>query len=208
MRIAILGAECTGKTLLAQSLVAQLRADFPAVAMQADPLKEWREVHGRPPLIHEQHALAHAHMERIQNYTKDSVLLCDTTPLMAAVHCDVVFGDGSLYPWALEQHQTFALTLLMGMDLPWNANGTARHDQATRTRVDQRLRDVLIENRIAFSTVYGQGAERDEQARVAILSACGNAPETPPSHWKWSCEKCSDADCEHRMFTALLAPKV
>jgi hypothetical protein len=28
---------------------------------------------------------------------------------------------------------------------------------------------------------------------------------TKPSAWRWSCEKCSDSDCEHRLFSELMA---
>ena len=28
-----------------------------------------------------------------------------------------------------------------------------------------------------------------------------------PTPWVWSCEKCSDPQCEHRLLTALLAQR-
>lgn len=207
MRIAILGAECTGKSQLAQALVAQLRGDFTAVKWEPEYLREWCDAHGRTPLAHEQPAIAREQMARVLHHPPDTLLLCDTTPLMTAVYSDVILGDTTLYEWALEQQQAFALTLLTGMDLPWVADGIQRDGPAMRACVDQRLREVLIQNRVSFSTVYGLGPARPQQARQAILSACGSAPETPLTNWKWTCEKCSDADCEHRIFSSLMTGK-
>lgn len=207
MRIAILGAECTGKTQLAQELVTQLQGDFTAAQWEPEYLREWCDAHGRTPLVHQQPAIAREHMARILRHPPDTLLLCDTTPLMTAVCSDVILGDTTLYQWALEQHQAFELTLLTGMDLPWVADGIQRDGPEMRSRVDQRLREVLIQNRISFSMVYGCGPDRAQQARIAILSACGNAPDTPPGNWKWTCEKCSDADCEHRIFSGLIDGK-
>ena len=204
MRIAILGAECTGKTQLAQALVTQLQGRFTAVKWEPEYLPEWCDKHGRTPFAHEQAAIAREQMARILRHPPGTLLLCDTTPLMTAVYSDVILGDTTLYPWALEQHQAFELTLLTGMDLPWVDDGIQRDGPAMRSRIDQRLREVLIQNRISFSAVYGYGPARAQQACLAILSACGSVPDTPPANWKWTCEKCSDGDCEHRIFSSLV----
>lgn len=210
MRIAILGAECTGKTHLAQELVTQLRDDFPAVAWQPDALRQWREANGRQPLAHELETIAREHMAHILHHPVETLLLCDTTPLMTAVYSDVVFGDTSLHAWALEQHRAFSFTLLTGLDLPWVVDGVRLHTPEMRHPTDQCLREVLQKNRIDFSSVYGVGPVRAQQARLSILRGRGHGhdrtPDTQPSNWRWNCEKCSDADCEHQLFSGLLKP--
>jgi hypothetical protein len=57
--------------------------------------------------------------------------------------------------------------------------------------------------------VYGSGPQRLEGALAALAGilppgAVDRAPsqrETGP--WIWSCEKCSDPECEHRLFSRL-----
>jgi hypothetical protein len=66
--------------------------------------------------------------------------------------------------------------------------------------------------------IYGQGLARLNNALLAM----GLPPENE-ADWQrrelaqfalnegrtpWLCEKCSDPDCEHRLFTGLLKPRV
>jgi nicotinamide riboside kinase len=134
-----------------------------------------------------------------------SLLLSDTAPLMTAVYSDLLFGDTSLYAAALADHSVFGLTLVTGLDLPWVADGIQRDGVAMRAQVHQRLCDVLRRHRIAFSLVYGRGEARTQSALQAIGYALGKPPaDARRSAWKWPCEKCSDPECEHRLFSALL----
>ena len=90
------------------------------------------------------------------------------------------------------------LVLLMGLDLP-------AADMAQRRCADQHLRAVLQQHGTGFSTVYGSGDARTRSAQQAIDYVLGTArADTTPGNWKWNCEKCSDPDCEHRLFSALL----
>jgi len=203
MRVAILGAECTGKTHLARSLAVDLANHYAPVAWQPEALREWCNVHGRTPLAHEQASIAHAHMDSILHHPENALLVCDTTPLMTAVYSDVIFGDTSLYPLALAWQGAFSLTLLTGLDVPWVADGFQRDGPAMRARIDARLREILVENSIAFSTLYGDASARLTHARQSILRVIGVQPESRGGTWKWNCEKCSDPACEHRLFSDL-----
>lgn len=205
MKIAILGAESTGKTQLAQALAEQLSLQHPGVIWVPEYLREWCDTHGRTPHAEEQAHIALAQMARVQSHPAAAMLLCDTTPLMTAIYSDVLFGDCSLYESALDHQRSFDLTLLTGLDLTWVADGIQRDGVAMRQRVDQRLREVLLQQGIAFSTVYGTGEARTRNALQAIAYAQGQRPDTGPAgKWRWPCEKCSDPECEHRLFSALL----
>ena len=207
MLIAILGAECTGKTQLARDAASRLSQTHPRVTWVAEYLREWCDARGRTPRADEQRAIAQTQMDRLQAYTPSDLVLCDTAPLMTAVYSDVIFGDTSLYSFAVAQHAKFDLTLVTGLDLPWVADGIQRDGEAVRQRVDRRLREVLVQNQIAFSTVYGTGRTRTDNALQAIGYALGTGREAGErSQWKWDCDKCSDADCEHRLFSGLLSP--
>jgi len=207
MLIAILGAECTGKTLLAQQLASALRATHSTATWVPEYLREWCNARGRTPRVDEQRAIAQMQMDRVLAKKSSDLVLSDTAPLMIAVYSDVIFGDTSLYDFAAAQQRSFALTLVTGLDLPWVADGIQRDGEVIRNRVDQRLREVLAHYRIGFSTVYGTGEARTQNALQAIAYALGTGrPADQRSHWQWSCDKCSDADCEHRLFSALVKP--
>jgi len=103
-------------------------------------------------------------------------------------------------PLPSDTPQQWDLVLLMGLDLP-----ASDADLAQRRGADQRLRAVLQQHGTGFSTVYGSGDARTRSAQQAIDYVLGTArADTTPGNWKWNCEKCSDPDCEHRLFSALL----
>lgn len=207
LRVAILGAECTGKTQLAEQLALRLRATHPGATWVAEYLREWCDTHNRTPQAEEQRAIAQTQMDRLHTHASSDLVVSDTAPLMTAVYSDVIFGDTSLYDFAIAQHRNFDLTLVTGLDLPWVADGIQRDGEVIRNRVDQRLREVLAHYRIDFSSVYGTGDARTQNALEAIGYALGTSrPVDERSHWQWNCDKCSDADCEHRLFSALIKP--
>jgi nicotinamide riboside kinase len=204
MKIAILGAECTGKTQLAQDLATQLQCDHPGTAWVPEYLREWCDAHGRTPRADEQAHIALVQMERVLAQADSGVVLSDTAPLMTAVYSDVVLGDTSLYPRAVEQHRSFGLTLVTALDLPWKPDGLQRDGLVMRARVNQRLRETLVRYGIGFSMVYGTGEARACNALQVIRYALGaSRPGSARSNWKWPCEKCSDPQCEQRLFSDL-----
>ena len=102
------------------------------------------------------------------------------------------------------------LTLLMGLDLPWVPDGLFRDGPAVREAIDALLRRELQGAGIGFQTVYGQGTRRLQAALRAVGAALGREllPDDPllrEGSGRWACEACSDPDCEHRLFSALLA---
>jgi nicotinamide riboside kinase len=211
MKVALLGAECTGKTSLAQALVAALQTRSTRAHCTTEVLRQWCDKHGRTPAIHEQLAIAQAQARLVIDAPPCDVLLADTTPLMTAIYSDVLFGDESLYPFALAHHAIYDLTLVMGLDLAWVADGIQRDGALVQAQVDARLRQVLQANGLRFSVVYGQNTQRCGCALWAIeqtKASVAQGPDSPSegrARWSWVCEKCSDAQCEHQLFTALIA---
>lgn len=212
IQIALLGAESTGKTQMATALTAALRSQGHSVSPISETLRLWCDAAGRTPRADEQAAIAQAHTERIAQAPDATYLLADTTALMTAVYSDLLFGDTTLYAAALEQQRHFDLTLVMGLDLPWVAD-PQRDGPHSRTPVDTALRAALAGGNVPFQVVYGQGVYRTRNALNAIESIAGFAdgirargPFSPKTThpWVWSCEKCSDPACEHRLFTDLL----
>jgi HTH-type transcriptional regulator, transcriptional repressor of NAD biosynthesis genes len=207
MRVAILGPECTGKSVLAQTLAQRLSEDCRHAVWTPEVLREWCDREGRPPLAHEQIAVALEQMHRIEATPTCDFLLADTHPLMTAIYSDLYFSDTSLYPMALGHLRQFDLTLLMGMDLDWIADGIQRDGPVMRQQVNTRLRHILDTESIPYTVIYGTGETRIECALQAIshhATPSHRKPTKDVKPWVWNCEKCSDAQCEHRIFTGKL----
>jgi nicotinamide riboside kinase len=211
MKIAILGAESTGKSILAAALDAHLSACGARVHRVDEYLREWCETHQRTPRQDEQLHIAQTQVMRISAAPNSQVLIADTTPLMTAVYSQLVFNDHSLDSLALEHQAMFDITLLTGLDIEWQSDGLQRDGAHVREPVDQKIRHLLTQAQLSFQVVYGTGKQRLENALFCIGK---QAPEwaqqlvrpAPPTRWSGPCETCGDGDCEHRLFTDLLKP--
>jgi nicotinamide riboside kinase len=173
-------------------------------------LREWCANAQRTPLVHEQAHIAQVQQQRIEAAAMACpVVIADTTALMTAVYSEWVFADQSLYPQAIAQQRRFDLTLLTGLDMPWQADGIQREGAHVRSPVDSLLRSALDSAGIAYRVVYGLGAARLESA-IDCIAACASPDwekgQKPLKKWTWACDRCSDADCEHRLFSQLTAP--
>lgn len=140
------------------------------------------------------------------------VVIADATALMAAAHNELRFNDRGLWPEALAAQRRIGLTLLMGLDLPWVADGLCRDGPTARQATDTLLRARLEQAGISFQTIYGTGQARVSQALRALGAAMGRPLLAQDPFWeqgrrRWNCEKCSDPECEHRLFRDLIAQR-
>jgi HTH-type transcriptional regulator, transcriptional repressor of NAD biosynthesis genes len=216
LTVCLLGGESTGKSTLAQVLHRHLTEHHHmSVTLVPEHLREWCSNQARAPHAHEQAALAEEQARQIhlaQIQAGVDLVLADTSALMVACYSELYFKDTSLYPRALQSQRQYDLTLLMGLDLPWVADGLFRDSPAVREATDRMLRRELQGAGIAFQTIYGEGSSRLHAALRIIGHRLGRmlAPE-PPGHptreGNWVCERCSDPDCEHRLFSRLIAPQ-
>lgn len=206
--IAVLGAESTGKTELAQALAGRLARRGIATAFVGEYLREWCDREARVPHRHEQAAIAAEQTRRIARAAEHGVVVADTTALMTAVYSDMLFDDDSLYADACAAHRGYAMTLLTALDLPWVADGLQRDGPHVREPVDAMVRAALGRAGVAYSVVHGSGGQRLTNAWNALnLAAQADPPAAASTSGaaRWSCDKCSDPVCEHRLFTDLLA---
>jgi nicotinamide riboside kinase len=134
-------------------------------------------------------------VRHVEDATQLDVLIADTTPLMTVLDSDSVWNDRSIDELALSHQHSYDLTLLTGLDLPWS--GDSQQEQH-RLQMDARLRAALQQAGIAYGVVYGTGPQRLHNALRLLVPQ-----DTPPARWRGVCEKCSDPDCEFRLFTAL-----
>ncbi len=214
LRVALVGAECTGKTQLAELLAPRLARDTGLrVAWVPEHLRQWCDQVGRTPLAHEQASILRAQHERIEAAAAThDIVVCDTTALMTAVYSRFIFGDRSLEQRALALQQRMALTLLMAIDLPWVADGHQRDGAHVREPVDAMLRELLMAHRIPYAVVSGHGPARLECAvdALAALLRPTSRPgsglftrlagrNTEPPRQRWACDCCSVPECERAL---------
>lgn len=212
--LALVGAESTGKSTLAQALHLAL-AEHTGLATTWVPeyLREWFDAAGRTPHQDEQQAIADEQARRIEESARNhDIVVCDTTPLMTAVYHRHVFGDRSLDDSALRWHKAHCdLTLLTALDLPWVADAP-REGPHVQGPVDAMLRDLLLGHGLPFALVSGHGEQRLASAldavtpllqhrrapREGLFSRLAQRDAAQPA-WPWRCENCDAPECEHRL---------
>jgi nicotinamide riboside kinase len=216
--IAIVGAESTGKSMLAVALAARVveATGLRCVAV-GEVLRDWCDREGRTPRLDEQQAIAAEQQRRIASAAaQHEVVVADTTALMTAVYSRLVFADRSLDAFAVAAQRDAALTLLTALDLPWTADGLQRDGAHVREPVDRMVRALLAEHGLPWSVVTGQGTARLDSAFDAVtplLAALAPAHaglftrlrerEAAQPAWRWVCETCDLPDCEHALLRSL-----
>ncbi|MBC5766373.1 AAA family ATPase [Ramlibacter albus] len=203
-KIALLGAESTGKTQLSQEIAAHYRARGLRAEVVGEVLREWCAREGRTPRPEEQLPIAQEHERRVDAAAASGaeVVIADTTSVMVAIYSAMLFKDGSLYRFALERQRGYDVTLVTGLDIPWVADGMQRDGPHVREPIDAQVRHALADAGLPFRVVYGSGEQRVANALAAIDASLRE--QLPQGNWTWSCEKCGDPECEHRLFTGLL----
>ncbi len=202
--IALVGAESTGKTTLAQALRTALATPTCRIAVVGEYLREFCDARGRTPLRDEQPHIAAEQTRRIEATAADhDIVIADTTALMIAVYSDQVFGDTSLYADAQAAHARCDLTLLTALDVAWQADGLQRDGPQVREPVDARVRAALGRARAVYAVVSGSGSARSESAMASVRRAMDPPAESVdanvgPARWHWHCERCGDANCERQ----------
>jgi nicotinamide riboside kinase len=130
---------------------------------------------------------------------------------MTAVYSDMLFDDPSLYADALAAQAGYAVTLLTALDLPWVADGLQRDGPHVREPVDALVRVALARGNVSYAVVHGRDTERLSSAWRALnlVTMSDDVPRADRAaesqSWQWSCDKCSDPACEHRLFSDLVA---
>jgi len=162
--VALLGAECTGKSTLAQMLARHFKA-----GLVAEYLREWCATHGRTPQKHEQAHIAQVQAARIEEAARQhDLVICDTTPLVTALFSEHYFGDDSLTAQALRFQRGCALNLVCAPDQAWQADGFLRDGPQARADVDARLRAVLGDAALPYRDIQGDWPLRHDLARRTV----------------------------------------
>jgi nicotinamide riboside kinase len=204
MKIAILGAESTGKSTLCHALAASMREAGSDVVVVDEYLREWCATMMRTPQPQEQAAIARTQTQRI-DAMQSATVIADTTALMTAIYSDILFQDPGLYPFGIEDLRSFHHVLVTATDLPWVADSFFRDSPHGQQAIHLRLQEVLRDHGIAYSMVYGSGGQRTRAALALVMPSqfSSHADSETYNRWMARCEKCSDARCEHSLFREL-----
>jgi nicotinamide riboside kinase len=168
-KIAVVGGECTGKTLLCQALAKTL----PGLWIP-EYLREFVDREARVPVQADQAAILDAQVRRegeaLAAATQASVawVACDSAPIATAIYSAMYFDDHSLHGLAERHHTTYAFTLLTDTDLPWEPDGAQRDGPAVRAAFDTHVRDWLIARGVPFTRIGGEGSRRLDNAIAAL----------------------------------------
>ena len=166
-KIAILGAESSGKSALAEALALRYKTLW-----VPEYLREFVETHARVPRAEEQFLIATTQCQReLQLMPKANAwLFCDTAPLMTEIYSDYYFdeADAGLLALAAEHKTQYGFTLVTAPDFPWVADGLQRESPAVRQRIHDQLLEVLEERDIPHLLLEGSLIQRLAQVEFAF----------------------------------------
>jgi NadR type nicotinamide-nucleotide adenylyltransferase len=167
LRVAILGAESTGKSTLAATLAQRY-----GTLWVPEYLREFVDSRQRTPLEKEQLPIAATQIDReeIAARSADKVLFCDTTPLMTAIYSRYYWGRVDSTLEALANGRSYDLTVVAAPDCPWSADGLQRESEEVRRIVHESLLGSLASLDIAYLLAAGTLEER-VHAVAAIVDA-------------------------------------
>jgi NadR type nicotinamide-nucleotide adenylyltransferase len=164
-RVAILGAESTGKSTLAEAL-----ARCYDTVWVPEYLREFVERRARVPLEADQYPIALEQLARedeaagLAESRGAGWLFCDTTPLMTALYSELYFGRvddelGALVA-GLDAAGRYRHVIVAAPDLPWVADGLQRESGQVRRVVHARLLALLARTGVVFTLAAGAPAQR------------------------------------------------
>jgi len=179
IKIAIVGAECTGKSSLAEGL-SNYFSEHHSSNWVPEYLRFFVEDSKRTPLPNEQILIAREQKaledrlgQSLMTSSKDSVnalLFCDTTPLMTSVYNQVIFGKSDVLVDQMAAKHDYDLTLFTQIDLPWVSDGVQRDGPETQAAVHELIKLKLKELQIPYQTISGSFEQRALQAQEHVTN--------------------------------------
>jgi NadR type nicotinamide-nucleotide adenylyltransferase len=165
LRIAILGAESSGKSTLAAALAEHYRTVW-----VPEYLREFVDTHQRVPREEDQYAIALTQLTRENDAAMRAsrFLFCDTTPLMTALYSRVYWGRVDAQLAEIDSVHEYALTLVTAPDGPWMPDGLQRESEAVRQSVHALVLANLTARGIPHTVVAGEPDQRMAQVRALL----------------------------------------
>ena len=196
LKIVIIGPESTGKS----TLCSQLAAHYDTLWCP-EYAREYLLTNGKEytyeallQIAEGQLKLEDEYVDRVSRQwalgaarsTHRPLLFIDTDMYVMKVWCEFVFGN--CHAFILDQivERSYDQYLLTHTDLPWEKDALREYpDLETRERLFHMYRDLLINQSVPWSSVYGTDAERLSRAIEAVdalLKADQSKSSTVPQH--------------------------
>lgn len=160
-RIAVLGAESSGKSTLCEALARHYGAVW-----VPEYLREFVDTHARVPFESDQYPIARTQRAREDQAAEVAasrvhrLLFCDTTPLMTALYSRQYWGRVDPQLARLDSRHDYAWTLVTAPDSPWEPDGLQRESEAVRQNVHRMLLETLQARAIPYVLLEGSLAQR------------------------------------------------
>ena len=170
LKIAILGPESTGKTILAGQLAKHFHTDF-VPEFSREYLKNFQGKYGINDVI----AIAIGQQQRIEETVSKckEILIADTEAIVNKVWCEYVFKQTPEEVEELVKKQNFDLYLLCDTDLEWTFDPLRENpDLEERKAIFALYQDFLEEINANYFIVSGKGELRFRHALEAIDNFC------------------------------------
>jgi NadR type nicotinamide-nucleotide adenylyltransferase len=164
-RIAILGAESTGKTMLAERLAQRFATNW--VPEFGRAYCEQRDVRGLTTEDFDAIARGQIVAEEDAARRANRVLICDTDIRTTATWCELIRGGRSAWLAHEASVREYSHALLLAADVPWVNDGT-RVLKDERGRHTELLEAELRRTNQGFTRVSGPFEDRLHQAAAAV----------------------------------------
>jgi len=156
-RIALLGAESTGKTTL-----ARLLADRYQTAWAPEYLRQFVDNKGTLPVEDDRSAIANGQIQNEDDAVSKAnrLLFCDTDLIQIVVYFRFYFKQ---CPDGIERashERQSPLYLLCDTDIPWQPDGLQRDGPEVRDAIQSQLRSELKHRQIDYSCLSGSIDQR------------------------------------------------
>lgn len=167
--IAVLGAECTGKSTLCVALAKALSG-----IVIPETLREFCEAHARAPFANEQNFIMDTQIQRLGHLKllNPRFIVMDSAPISTALYSQIYFNDVSLKQRALTFHREhFDLSLIVQPEFGWQADPLPwmRDSQVAQGRFNQLLKQWIDSNPdLLIAQLTGSLNNRVSQAIAAI----------------------------------------
>ncbi len=165
LRVAILGAESSGKSTLAESLAAHY-----GTVWVPEYLREFVDTHARVPFESDQYPIARTQRQREDAAAGRATrfLFCDTTPLMTALYSRQYWGRVDPQLARLDSGHDYAWTFVTAPDSPWEPDGLQRESEEVRQKVHRMLLETLEQRAIPYVLLAGPLGQRMAQVEALL----------------------------------------
>ena len=162
-KIAIVGPESTGKTMLTGLLATHYKA-----GMVKEVAREYIDALSRNYVLDDLVAIARLQLEEEDKASREqTIVFCDTNLAVVKIWAEFVFGTCPTFIDRNFKERRYDLHLLTHIDLPWEPDPQREHPQH-RAELFARYKNLLDHNQLPYHIITGMGDQRVSNA-ISLL---------------------------------------